>query len=276
MNQEKKDLLYFALAVLLVTTLIVASFPLLHITSNWAANALMFVPGSIAALLLLLRRESLRPIGWGLGPARYWLVGIVLPTLMILVAVVISLRLGYAAPAPASTPHGSLIVHPAKLVKNMLLYFVISLPLAFGEEFGWRGYAQPRLIRQFGLVSGLLALGIIWGFWHTPIYNVMHWYSEHPLLGPFVMTPIDNILVVVPMAWLYIRSKNIWVPTFTHAFADILWGFSGLMFPTTHEIQNWVVLQVVQAIVSAVLLMDLLSKRQQSIAPELRESPASA
>jgi len=82
--------------------------------------------------------------------------------------------------------------------------------------------------------------------------------------------------VVVPMAWLYIRSKNIWVPTFTHAFADILWGFSGLMFPTTHEIQNWVVLQVVQAIVSAVLLMDLLSKRQQSIAPELRESPASA
>jgi hypothetical protein len=37
-----------------------------------------------------------------------------------------------------------------------------------------------------------------------------------------------------------------------------------------------VVLQVVQAIVSAVLLMDLLSKRQQSIAPELRESPASA
>ena len=275
MNQEKKDLLYFALAVLLVTTLIVASFPLLHITSNWAANALMFVPGSIAALLLLLRRESLRPIGWGLGPARYWLVGIVLPTLMILVAVVISLRLGYAAPAPASTPHGSLIVHPAKLVKNMLLYFVISLPLAFGEEFGWRGYAQPRLIRQFGLVSGLLALGIIWGFWHTPIYYVMHWYSEHPLVGPFVMTPIDNILVVVPMAWLYIRSKNIWVPTFTHAFADILWGFSGLMFPTTHEIQNWVVLQVVQAIVSAVLLMDLLSKRQQSIAPELRESPAS-
>ena len=63
---------------------------------------------------------------------------------------------------------------------------------------------------------------------------------------------------------------------FAHTFADILWGFSGLMFPATHEIQNWVVLQVVQAIVSAVLLMDLLSKRQQSIAPELRESPASA
>src|SRR6516165_8033909 len=276
MNLEKKDLLCFALVVVLSTTLIVACFPLFHVTSNWAANGLMFVPGLVAAAILLRRREDFGSVGWGFGPWRDWLVGILLPTLAIFIAVTVSLRLAYVAPAPASTPAGSLIVHPVKLLKNMLIYLVISLPLAFGEEFGWRGYAQPRLIRQFGLISGLLALGIIWGFWHTPIYYVMHWYSEHPLLGPFVMTPIDNILVVVPMAWLYIRSKNIWVPTFTHAFADILWGFSGLMFPTTHEIQNWVVLQVVQAIVSAVLLMDLLSKRQQSIAPELRESPASA
>ena len=276
MNQKKTDLLYFSLAVLLVTTLIVTLFSFAHITNNWAFNSLMFVPGSIAALLLLVRRESFRPIGWGLGPARYWLVGIVLPTLMVLVAVVISLRLGYAAPAPASTPHGSLIVHPAKLLKNMLLYLVISLPLAFGEEFAWRGYAQPRLIRQFGMIAGLLALGVLWGVWHTPIYYVMHIYPDHPFFGPFVMTPIDNILVVVPMAWLYIRSKNIWVPTFTHAFADVLWGFSGLMFPATHEIQNWAVLQVIQIVISGVLLMDLLSKRQDSYESKLEASSVSA
>jgi len=180
---------------------------------------------------LLRRREDFGSVGWGFGPWRYWLVGILLPTLAIFIAVTVSLRLGYVAPAPASTPAGSLIVHPAKLLKNMLIYLVISLPLAFGEEFGWRGYAQPRLIRQFGLIAGLLALGIVWGLWHTPIYYVMHVYPDHPFFGPFVMTPIDNILVVVPMAWLYIRSRSIWVPTFTHAFADILWGFSGLMFP---------------------------------------------
>jgi membrane protease YdiL (CAAX protease family) len=276
MNQEKKDLLYFALAVLFITTLIVASFPLLHITSNWAANALMFVPGSVAALLLLRRRESFRSIGWGFGPWRSWLAAIILPTIVILIAIAVSLRLGYIAPAPASTPAGSLIVHPVKLLKNMLLYLVISLPLAFGEEFGWRGYAQNRLIRQFGIIGGLLLLGLIWGFWHTPIYYVMHEYPQHPFFGPFIMTPIDNILVVVPMAWLYIRSRSIWVATFTHAFADILWGFSGLMFPATHEVHNWAVLQIVQAIVSAILLMDLLSKRQPSFEPKLRESSVSA
>ena len=276
MNLEKKDLLRFALAVIVTTTLIVSCFRLFHITSNWAANVLMFVPGLVAALLLLRRREGFRSIGWGVGPWRYWLAAIILPTLVILVAIALSLRFGYIAPAPASTPAGSLIVHPAKLLKNMLIYLVISLPLAFGEEFGWRGYAQNRLIRQFGIVGGLLLLGLIWGFWHTPIYYVMHEYPQHPFFGPFVMTPIDNILVVVPMAWLYLRSRSIWVATFTHAFADILWGFSGLMFPATHEIQNWVVLQIVQAIVSAVLLIDLLSNRQRSFEPSLRESSASA
>lgn len=276
MNQEKKDLLFFALTVIGITTLIVACFPLFHITSNWAANVLMFVPGLVATFLLLRRREGFRSIGWGFGPSRYWLAAIILPTIVISIAIVVSLRLGYISPAPSTTPAGSLIVHPVKLLKNMLIYLVIALPLAFGEEFGWRGYAQNRLIRQFGIIGGLLLLGLIWGFWHTPIYYVIHEYPNHPFFGPFVMTPIDNILVVVPMAWLYLRSKSIWVATFTHAFADILWGFSGLMFPATHEIQNWAVLQIVQAIVSAVLLMDLLSKRQRSFELSLRESSASA
>jgi membrane protease YdiL (CAAX protease family) len=276
MNQEKKDLLCFALVVVLSTTLIVSCFPLFHVTSNWAANVLMFVPGSVAAATLLRRREGFRSIGWGFGAGRYWIVGTLLPIVAILVAVSVSLRLGYAAPAPLSTPAGSLIVHPVKLLKNMLIYLLISLPLAFGEEFAWRGYAQPRLIRQFGLIAGLLALGIIWGVWHTPIYYVIHVYPDHPFLGPFILTPIDNILVVVPMAWLYIKSRSIWVPTFTHAFADILWGFSGLMFPATHEIQNWAVLQVVQVIISAVLLVNLLSKRQNNYQSKLQESSASA
>jgi uncharacterized protein len=276
MNLEKKDLLFFALAVIVITTLIVSCFPLFDITSNWAANVLMFVPGLLAALMLLRRRQGFSSIGWGFGPGRYWLAAIILPTIVISVAMAVSLRLGYIAPAPASTPAGSLIVHPVKLLKNMLIYLAISLPLAFGEEFGWRGYAQNRLIRQFGLVGGLLLLGMVWGFWHSPIYYVMHEYPQHPFFGPFVMTPIDNILVVVPMAWLYIRSKSIWVATFTHAFADILWGFSGLMFPATHEIQNWAMLQFVQAIISAILLMHLLSNRQPSLEPRLHESSVSA
>ena len=50
------------------------------------------------------------------------------------------------------------------------------------------------------------------------------------------------------------------------------------MFPATHEIQNWAVLQAIQIVISAVLLMDLMSKskRQGSYEPKLQASSVSA
>jgi uncharacterized protein len=258
--QQRKEILFYALAVLFATTLIVACFPLLHITNNWVENALMFIPGLMAVVFRLHYHAGFRSVGWGKGPLIYWLWAILLPVIALLMSLPISIRLGYAALAPVSTAAGRLASNPMKILENVLIYTAISIPFAFAEEFGWRGYAQRKLVRAFGLVNGLLLLGIIWGFWHTPIYYFTGTYPNHSILGPFVMTPIDNILAVIPMGWLYIRSRNIWVPTLAHAFADVLWGFSGLMFPATQEVRSWALLQAAQLIVSIVLLIDLTSR----------------
>jgi len=37
---------------------------------------------------------------------------------------------------------------------------------SLGEEFGWRGYAYPRVVRVHGPVVGNLLLGSVWGLWH--------------------------------------------------------------------------------------------------------------
>ncbi|HME07121.1 MAG TPA: type II CAAX endopeptidase family protein [Bryobacteraceae bacterium] len=254
-GRERKEVLLYAFAVIITSTLIVACFPVLHITNNWAGNALMFIPGLMALAFRLRIHDGLRSVGWGRGQIVYWLWAILLPVIALLMSLPLSIRLGYAALAPASTAIGRLASNPTKLVETMLIYIAISIPFAFAEEFGWRGYAQGKLVRSFGLLNGLLLLGVIWGFWHTPIYYFMGNFPDHPILGPFVMTPIDNILAVIPMAWLYIRSRNIWVPTLAHAFADVLWGFSGLIFPTTtQEVRCWALLQAAQLIISIVLL----------------------
>jgi membrane protease YdiL (CAAX protease family) len=272
-SRQRKEVLLYAVAVLLTTTLIVACFPFLHITNNWAGNALMFIPGLIALAFRLRNHEGFRSVGWGTGPLVYWLWAILLPVIVLLISLPLSLRLGYAALAPASTAIGRLASNPFKLMETMLIYMAISIPLAFAEEFGWRGYAQQKLVRSFGLVKGLLLLGILWGFWHTPIYYFMGSFPRHPILGPFVMTPIDNILAVIPMGWLYIRSRNIWVPTLTHAFADVLWGFSGLIFPATHEVRSWALLQAAQLIVSIILLINLKLKLIRKLAPSSEALP---
>src|SRR5271169_1868900 len=258
MNRQRKDLLYYALAVLVPTTIIFAFLSRFHV-NNWVENAIMFLPGLVAAGFLYLRRESFRSVGWGFRPPIYFLWAMLLPLLVITVSVLASIRLGYAA-APFSNAAGGATGHLLRVLKGIGIYTAISIPFAFGEEFGWRGYAQGRLVREFGLLKGLLLLGILWGVWHVPIYYFMGEFPQHPIFGSFVMTPIDNILAVVPMAWLYIRSRNIWVPTLTHAFADILWGFSDLLYPKSHEIQSWAILQAAQLIVSIILLMNLRSR----------------
>jgi hypothetical protein len=87
-------------------------------------------------------------------------------------------------------------------------------------------------------------------------------YREHPLLGPLVMAPIDNVLATVMMAWLYVRSRSIWVPTFTHAFGDVLWGFSAILLPPVGELANWLVLQGVQLALSLLLWRRLSLQRE--------------
>lgn len=107
-GQTRNEILLYALAVILTSTLIVACFPLLHITNNWAGNALMFVPGLMALIFRLRYREGFRSVGWSMGPLSYWLWAILLPAIALLMSLPISLRLGYAVLAPASTAIGRL------------------------------------------------------------------------------------------------------------------------------------------------------------------------
>jgi membrane protease YdiL (CAAX protease family) len=261
-TSEQKKTQDESLAIVIPTASIAACFSLLQVTNNWAANALMFVPGLVALVFRLRYRHGFRAVGWGLGPPIYWLWAILLPVIALGISLPVSIGLGYAATTPASSASGIAAMSPAKVLISFVLYTLISIPFAFGEEFGWRGYAQGKFVGEFGLLGGLLLLGTLWGAWHTPIYYFMGTFPRHPVLGPFVLTPIDNILAAVPMAWLYIRSRSIWVPTFTHAFADILWGFSSLLFPPIQEIPTWAVLQIAQLVLSIVLLVDLRARPQ--------------
>jgi membrane protease YdiL (CAAX protease family) len=50
---------------------------------------------------------------------------------------------------------------------------LLGLLIAFGEEYGWRGYLQGELVRM-GKTRGILLVGVIWGLWIGPDDGLQH------------------------------------------------------------------------------------------------------
>jgi uncharacterized protein len=55
------------------------------------------------------------------------------------------------------------------------LWIALTSAGPLGEEPGWRGFAQPRLQERFGTARALLILGVLWTFWHLPLFSVRIW-----------------------------------------------------------------------------------------------------
>jgi membrane protease YdiL (CAAX protease family) len=72
-----------------------------------------------------------------------------------------------------------------------------------GEEIGWRGYLQPRMLGRYSPLAASLLIGVIWSIWHLPLYYGSAFAS---LSAALLFT-----------AWIVLSS----------ALLTVLWGFTG-------------------------------------------------
>jgi membrane protease YdiL (CAAX protease family) len=94
---------------------------------------------------------------------------------------------------------------------------LISTPLTFGEEYGWRGYLLPRLL-PLGEVRATLVLAMIWGLWHLPALLIGLNYPDQPLWAALLVFTLNILLLSFPFTWLYIESRGSpFVVAVTHA-----------------------------------------------------------
>ncbi len=70
---------------------------------------------------------------------------------------------------------------PLYQVVPMFLIFILTAGL--GEELGWRGFLLPRLQSRYSSLVASIAIGVLWGLWHFPLFI----YSglDHPSLADF-------------------------------------------------------------------------------------------
>jgi CAAX protease family protein len=81
-----------------------------------------------------------------------------------------------------------------------MLAFSIFPGSALGEEIGWRGYALPRLQAGRRALSAGLILGVVWSFYHLPLFFTGQAARPPSLFAPFV---VSTIAVSVILTWVY-------------------------------------------------------------------------
>ena len=82
---------------------------------------------------------------------------------------------------------------------------LISTPFQAGEEIGWRGYALPRMASRWGLARASVLLGVIWAFWHLPLF-FLHFGDTYGQSFAVYLTQVTAISVA--MAWLFAQTKG--------------------------------------------------------------------
>lgn len=87
----------------------------------------------------------------------------------------------------------------------MAIALVFSTPVQAGEEIGWRGYALPRIAARIGLGPAGVVLGVIWAFWHVPIF-FMPGSDTYGQAFPVYLLQVTAISVA--MAWLYAHTNG--------------------------------------------------------------------
>jgi membrane protease YdiL (CAAX protease family) len=117
-------------------------------------------------------------------------------------------------PAPGMKPGMTLAAFVGQVI-----FTLFSGPLA--EEAGWRGFALPRLQSKFNALVSSLILGVIWCFWHLPLF-FLPGSSQQGI--PF---PIYLMLVVtlgVYFTWLYNNTRGSLIITVLAHFSFNLCG----------------------------------------------------
>lgn len=138
---------------------------------------------------------------------------------------------------------------------SMLAGYPIFLVSTFfgvglGEEPGWRGFALPRMQKQYGALWGTLLLGVLWSCWHLPDFLTASkgggegtgWIT---FLTNFPVFTLAVVSLAVIMTWLYNNTQgSLFIAILAHASVDApeVAGWTAL-FPAVSMIGlHWAIL----------------------------------
>jgi membrane protease YdiL (CAAX protease family) len=191
---NRRRLTEFGVICLILTWVPWAALGVLKVDIEGGPGQLVFALAaagpSLAGLVMFLRyRERRRGVQWSL---RWPVAAVVLGAFAPLAAT------AAMGDLPKLPEHASSVIAGAGGILGALAYTFLAGPVA--EEFGWRGYVQPRLRQHFGPLATTAILGAAWGLWHVPLY-FLPGTGQHDD-GFFTAQAVTFFLGLFPMSFI--------------------------------------------------------------------------
>ncbi|WP_422083585.1 type II CAAX prenyl endopeptidase Rce1 family protein [Ulvibacterium sp.] len=124
---------------------------------------------------------------------------------------------------------------------QLLPQVVVIVLIAFGEEYGWRGYLLPRLMKKLSVFHSSLVLGLIWGFWHFPAYLIG---TGVPLEMNFLVFLVWVILGALFISWIYYYTSSVLTAILAHISANAAFNYLPILLEFTGSMDAfwWLIL----------------------------------
>jgi membrane protease YdiL (CAAX protease family) len=105
-----------------------------------------------------------------------------------------------------------------------LVLAIANDPGPIGEEFGWRGFALPRLLKLHSPLNASVRLGLIHAAWHLPLFFIPGMPQTQVSIPLFT---IGVLAIAVFDTALYLRTgANLLLAILLHLLANVCGGYA--------------------------------------------------
>ncbi|MEG4487154.1 CPBP family intramembrane glutamic endopeptidase [Microcoleus sp. D2_18a_B4] len=187
---------------------------------RYALSSLPMIMVTVATYIAgrYIFHDSFSKAGWSRGKSKQYFAVFSLAIFVWVVPTILELVLGMR-----SIPKGVIV---PEILGNFLLRFIATLIPAFGEEFGWRGYMLPHLVKRYRLRTALLLHGFIWWAWHLPVIVGMGMAEKltdnigTSIAIMLAITLIPSMMHAMIYAYIWTVTQSLAVVTVYHAAFD--------------------------------------------------------
>jgi len=232
----------------------IAFYPILGTSGPYPVLSVVTSFGSLVLVVILNLKDTWRTtlvsakLSFGKNPRQYVILPVIF-SLAFIIALVISYSLGLRLPLQEFNLNLFFTT-----VGFSLVTLVISWPIYFGEEYGWRFYLQDRMFALFGAYTGLVLVGLIWGLWHAPLMLIGMNFPNEPFVPANIVYLVYTIIMSVIFGYAVLKTGSIWIAVLLHGLTDIIVNTGRVYISGADTIVSFLPLLVLLGVFALILL----------------------